>query len=234
MTPRFGSPEVLVARPARGEPDPRREAELAAATADLDAVQRRIVARKREIAGCWGNATTADRLLAVDRLLRDGNLSGAQVADVGALQSGVRSAFHAVRAERKRAGAVDVASAHLARLEAEVVRQETARDRFIGAAGLTEELWRTSETFVLPAQMARQGPFRELLAFEALLEQRVLHLQRKPARPPAEPLSTDEPEEPELPEAIPAIHIEPATTTSRRPFQRLMQLLHGPAAAAGV
>lgn len=234
MTSRFGSPEVLVAvaRPARSEPDldPRREAELAAASADLDAVQRRIVARKREIAGCWGTATTADRLLAVDRLLRDGNLSGAQIADVGVLQSGVRSAFHAVRAERKRTGAVDVAAtAHLARLEAELVRQETARDRFIGAAGLTEELWRTSETFVLPAQMARQGPFRELLAFEALLEQRVLHVQREPARAPAEPA---EPEQPAQPEPAPATQIETKATPSRRPFHRLMQLLH--AAAAGV
>jgi hypothetical protein len=160
---------------------------LAEVRIDLEAVQRRIVARKREIAGCWGQASTADRLLAVDRLLRDGNLSAAQIADVSALQDGVRAAFHAMRAERKRTVDVDAAGGTgIARLEADVLRQESARDRAIGIAGLTEELWRTSETFVLPARMARHGPFRELLAFEALLEQRLLHLEAQQRRPTAD------------------------------------------------
>ena len=240
------SPPALVSSPAApstaarqptGEPDARREAEIADVVADLDLVQRRIVARKREIAQCWSGASTADRLLAVDRLLRDGNLSAAQVADIAALQTRVRAAFHAARAERKRLSDNGVPAgtlaASLARLEADVVRCEAERDRVIGLAKLTEELWRTSESFVLPAAIStRLGPFREMLAFEAKLEHRLLHLQRAPSQSvfflPA--VEEDEPVAAPQP-STPAPRPEPSAP--RRPLHhRLLQLLHSPAAAA--
>ena len=237
MTTRF-SPETLASTPrspSAVEFDVRHETELAEVSADLDGVQRRIVARKREIAGYWTQASTADRLLAVDRLLRDGNLSAEQVASLSALQSRVRTAFHAARAERKRlADAADASSAGLARVEAEVVRQEGERDRHIGLQKLTEELWRTSESFVVPAAVStRQGPFRELLAFEALLEQRLLRLQQPHSKMGI--VLLDPVEEPELeptPRFVPVARIEPA-----RPqpvLHRLMQLFHSPAAALGL
>ncbi|MDP2343607.1 MAG: hypothetical protein Q8O67_21790 [Deltaproteobacteria bacterium] len=213
-------------RPFTGAtPDVRREAELGEVAEDLDVVQRRIIARKRELALCWSAASPADRLLAVDRLQRAGNITAAQAASLDALQSKVRAAIHAMRLERKRL--VDTGAAATGatiRLDADVVRFEADRDRFVGAAKLTEELWRTSEAFVLPAATSkREGPFREMLAFEALLEQRMLHLQGRGAAPfcdrPAATTTTT------------TTSIAPAP--GRQPLHRLFQLVHSPVAAAG-
>ena len=228
--PDSGAAPVLVsaARPrGQAECDVRREADLAQVRADLALVQARILARKREIALGWSRASTADRLLAVDRFLRDGNLDAVQIAEITARQDRARSAFYAVRAERKSRGE-ETSSRLQARRGAELSACEAERDRFIGMARLTEELWRTSETFVLPSHVAaRHGPFRELLAFEALLEQRLLHLEQQPS-----PLAEPEPE-PELPTELPSpprIQVRAVTSSSRPPFHhRLLQLLQGAA-----
>jgi hypothetical protein len=141
------------------------------ARAELTQVSHAIAERRMELADAWRKAPTADRLLAVQRMLQEGGLPQDAVGRIEELHEVVRAAWAIVRADRKR---TDEESRHrLLRAEMDLQIAENERDRYLSESRLEIELYRAAESFIMTT---KYGPDRPPLK-ALLLKQRALELE---------------------------------------------------------
>jgi hypothetical protein len=138
---------------------------------ELSQVSHAIAERRMELAQAWRKAPTADRLLAVQRMLQEGGLPPEAVAQIEAAHEAVRASWAIVRADRKR---TDEESRHrLLRAEMDLQIAENERDRFLSESRLELELYRAAESFIMET---KYGPDRQPLK-ALLLKKHALELE---------------------------------------------------------
>lgn len=140
---------------------------------ELANVHQQIAERRMELSTAWRKATTADRLLGIQRLLQDGGLAPDALQKLEALHEKVRAAWAIVRADKKK---LDAASRHrVLRAEMDLQLAEGERDRFIADARLELELYRAAESFIMArAYSPEYPPLKALMMRKHALELEVL------------------------------------------------------------
>jgi hypothetical protein len=159
------------------------------AASELKDLLGRINARKRVLVERWRKAHAYDRMLAVRRLLDEASLEPQMKIDLWEKHQAVQAAWARIRS-------VQVRLAAAARLpepprdlplwkhavtmgQVELQRAEGERDRVLGAHALWDDLFTTSETFLLAKPYTRETvPLRELLSVQGALEDRVKDFER--------------------------------------------------------
>jgi hypothetical protein len=144
--------------------------EVGAEESALAVLEREIVAARIELRRLWRSAAPADRVFAVDRLLRDDLLSPALQAGLQSIQDVVRDRWVTARVASTLKSVT--ADARIAALNHTIAEQE--RDNFLEAHALFDALFATAEGYLraVPADGGR--PFRELLRARELERARLV------------------------------------------------------------
>jgi hypothetical protein len=129
-------------------------------TGRLAAVERQIVLARRELMELWRRANPADRIFAVDRLLRENILEPEVQQRLQAVQDVVRDAWVTARVARALRGAVP-ADARVAGLQYSL--SERHRDSFLEEHHIFDALFLTAEGYLRAVPPAPNAPtFRDL------------------------------------------------------------------------
>lgn len=134
-------------------------------TLRLSAVERELDLARRALEDLWSKARPADRLCAVDRLLRDGALEPDVASRLRSVHDAVHDAWLAQRAARCPAARPPVEGAAAA-LQLEIA--ERARDSLLREEGLFEPLFVVAEGYVRSAPRTGKT-FRDLWHARAVL-----------------------------------------------------------------
>ncbi|MBI1947911.1 MAG: hypothetical protein HYS27_19630 [Deltaproteobacteria bacterium] len=123
----------------------------------LAALQAEIDRARRELAEAWEGASSADRIFAVDRLLREDGLHADAGARLAALHARVRDAWVEARVSGLSAAGTAARQAALRLLLA-----ERELDALLEASGLFEPLFLAAEGFLRRVPAARGRSLKEL------------------------------------------------------------------------
>lgn len=123
----------------------RCDSEVSSFTAALCVVERKLAHARRRLAQLWDAARPADRIFAVDRLLRDGSLPPERATRLRTVQHLVREAWAKHRLTQRSVGdpSLDVRIASLA-----LDLAERARDEVLVEDGLLDALFFAAEGYV--------------------------------------------------------------------------------------
>ncbi len=127
--------------------------------ASLSAVDRAIADTRRRLRALWLKASTADRIFAVDRLLREERLPPDVQAGLQAMQDVVRDVWVTARVSATLHGVP--ADAQLAGLQLTIVERD--RDNHLDAHGLFDALFVAAEGYLRSRPLTAGSSFRELL-----------------------------------------------------------------------
>ncbi len=159
------------------------------ATSELACVLDRIQARKRALQERWRAANAYDRMLSVRRLLDEGCLEPNMKIELWEKHEKVHAAWSRIRSVQVRLAAaaklpepprdLPLWKHAITMGQVELQRAEGERDRVLGAHGLWDDLFTTSETFLLAKPYPPDVvPLRELLSVQGALEDRVKDYER--------------------------------------------------------
>jgi hypothetical protein len=152
--------------------------------ARLHALDHEIDRLRRELLELWQNAASTDRILAVDRVLREAMLPPGLAHDLHAMQEAVRDAWvksrlaqHVHRVDPRRARPAD---AGLAWLQLKMMEREL--DAFLASNNLFDLLLTAGETYLHPVPaVGGSATLKSLLA-----ERERERARRFPILPPIE------------------------------------------------
>jgi hypothetical protein len=130
------------------------------APVSLGLVERAIEASRRKLRELWWKASTADRLFAIDRLLREDLVAPPVLGELQRVQDRVRDAWATARAVS--AFGINVpADAQLAGLQLTIAERD--RDNFLEQERLFDALFMAAEGYLRSAPLGAGGSFRELV-----------------------------------------------------------------------
>lgn len=128
---------------------------------ELRSVEGQLARRTVELEELWRHAPIADRFLAVQRILLEGEIDREQSGTLEDLNLCVQRLWTEIRALRRRT--LDAQDRlRLLALEGELKRAEHSRDLFLDEQGLVEVLFSSAETFFV-AYGPGELPFRDLV-----------------------------------------------------------------------
>jgi hypothetical protein len=126
----------------------------------LHTLDHEIDVARRVLRELWWKATAADRIFAVDRLLREDMLAPAVQAKLQHLQDVVRDAWVTARVASALHESVP-ADAQLAGLQLTIAERD--RDNYLEAHRLYDALFIAAESYLRSVPIVAGGSFRELV-----------------------------------------------------------------------
>ena len=154
------------------------------AKSELKELLSLIESRKRSLQARWRAARAFDRIHAVGRFLDEGSLEPKMKAALQERHLEAAAAWKRIRALKAKTAAAAKAPTPprdlplwkhaITMSEVDLQRAENERDRCIEAHGLWEDLFTTSESWILAEPYtSTQIPLRELLSVQGALEERL-------------------------------------------------------------
>jgi hypothetical protein len=125
----------------------------------LTKLERRIDETRRTLRELWWQTGTADRLFAVDRLLRDDLIAPGLQAQLQAKQDAVRNTWITARVAAK----LDDVAADAQLADLQLTMAERDRDNFMEEHQLFDPLFMSAESYLRPIPIVAGGTFRELV-----------------------------------------------------------------------
>lgn len=169
-----------------GQDPAEAQLELAEARAAHASLLKQIAQRMRQLDELWRAAKSADRLLAVQRLIQTGALSKERAATLETKNERVRTLMGQARTDRKKieklqkdgVPVMDLQHA-LFKVELDAQRAEQERDEVVDEFDLRGPLYFCGETFVRSDPFgAGELPLKDMAAKAQTLEQRINELAK--------------------------------------------------------
>ena len=152
------------------------------APAGLPSVERAIEQARRVLRDLWWKASTADRIFAVDRLVREELLAPALQTRLAQMQDVVRDTWATARALAALGDKIP-ADAQLAGLQLTIAERD--RDNFLEEHRLWDALFMAAEGYLRAVPLVAGGGFKELVH-----ERDRLRAKLVPILPPVEDATT--------------------------------------------